>query len=115
MGWSACAHSFAAAAGRPAQPPGLKHLAPTEAIQDEVLRHIQKLPILISAVMCQVQLQLFGAEKHVRLLGHHLGVHGLVGRHVNPQLVALALLLEAVTSLAKAQDEGRLSHLSFST
>lgn len=81
------------------------HLAPTEDVQDEALVRVGKLHVLregvslrlpahrvprpgpgahlVSVAVGQVQLRLLGVEEHAGLLGHHLGVHGLVGLHAD--------------------------------
>ena len=84
-------------------------LAPTEDAQDEALTCIWELHVLVSAAIGQVQHRLLMVEEHAGLLGHHLGVHGLVGLHADHQLTALALLLEDVTGHVSELQR----HLSF--
>lgn len=52
---------------------------------------------LVATAISEIELRLLGVEEHARLLGHHLGVDGLVGLHPHHQFIALALVLEDVT------------------
>lgn len=93
------------ARGHPPSPAHKMHLAPTEDVQDEALVRVGELHVLregvslrlpahrvprpgpgahlVSVAVGQVQLRLLGVEEHAGLLGHHLGVHGLVGLHAD--------------------------------